>query len=77
MTIAAFSFSGRPTGRGAGVLTLNPQGLQRGPKRVDLELAQKEWRRDARLEGCAVNVDCFGALEVTREADAPGAKYAF
>jgi hypothetical protein len=31
----------------------------------------------ARLEGCAVNVDCFGALEVAPEADAPEAKYAF
>src|SRR5260370_12190582 len=44
----SFSFSGRPTGRGAGVLTLNPQGLQHGPKRADLELAQKEWRRGTR-----------------------------
>jgi hypothetical protein len=51
--------------------------LHHGPKRADLELAQKEWRRDARLEGCAVNVDWFGPLEVTPEADAPEAKYAF
>ncbi|MBF6570894.1 MAG: homogentisate 1,2-dioxygenase [Candidatus Binataceae bacterium] len=73
----SFSFSGRPTGRGAGVLTLNPQGLHHGPKRADLEAARKEWRKDARLEGCAVNIDCNKPLEVSPEADAPGAKFAF
>jgi len=73
----SFSFSGRPTGRGAGVLTLNPQGLHHGPKRAQLEEAQREWRRDARLEGCAVNIDCFGPLEVTPEADVEAARYAF
>jgi hypothetical protein len=59
------------------VLTLNPQGLHHGPKRADLELAKKEWRKDARLEGCAVNIDCFDPLEATSEADVPAARFAF
>ncbi len=73
----SFSFTGRPTGRSAGVLTLNPQGLHHGPRRTDLELAKKERRKDARLEGCAVNIDCLDPLEVTSEADVPAARFAF
>jgi hypothetical protein len=56
---------------------LNPQGLHHGPKRADLEASKTQWRKDARLEGCAVNIDCFAPLETTPEAEAPEAKFAF
>lgn len=71
-----FSFSDSASGRSAGILTLNPQGLHHGPRRADLELSKREWRKEARLEGCAVNIDCFAPLEVTPEAEVPQAKFA-
>ena len=64
-----FSFTGDPSDPAAGMMSLNPQGLQHGPDPADIEHARKHWRKDARLELYAVNIDCDNHLEIAPEAE--------
>ncbi len=65
-----FSFSGEGGGPTPGMMFLNPQGLHHGPSRKELETARANWRKDARLEMIAVNIDCEKPLELSAPAQA-------
>jgi hypothetical protein len=48
---------------------LNPQGLHHGPDPAEIEHARMHWRKDARLELYAVNIDCDRPVEMAPEAE--------
>src|SRR5206468_10484959 len=50
-----------------GVLSLNPQGLQHGPHPGVWETSVKNWKKDARLEFVAINLDTEEPLLMTPE----------
>jgi homogentisate 1,2-dioxygenase len=64
-----FSFTGKPGKPAAGLMYLDPQGLHHGPDPDEIEEAQRLWRKDARLELYAINIDCDNTLEVTPAAE--------
>ena len=66
----SFSFTGERGGAAPGFMVHNPQGLHHGPTRKELETAHANWRKDARLDLSAVNIDCEKPLELSPQAEA-------
>ena len=64
-----FSFTGNPDAPGPGILLHEPQGLHHGPPPAELKDMQAHWRKDARLELSAVNIDCVQPLTVSPEVE--------
>jgi homogentisate 1,2-dioxygenase len=62
-----FSF-GAQRGPAPGAMFINPMGLSHGATREELEAARRNWRKDARIEFTAINLDCTTPLEVSPEA---------
>jgi homogentisate 1,2-dioxygenase len=63
-----FTLSGKPGARPMGVMTLNPAGLHHGPQPGVEEASRTNWRKDARLEFTAINIDTEQPLELTEVA---------
>lgn len=63
-----FSLSARGGSRPVGVLTLNPAGLHHGPQPGVQEASRQHWKKDARLEFTAVNIDAEHPLQLTEYA---------
>lgn len=63
-----FTLSRRSGTTPFGVLSYNPQGLHHGPQPGVLEGSIKNWKKDARLEFVAVNVDTEEPLIMAPEA---------
>jgi homogentisate 1,2-dioxygenase len=51
-------------------MTLNPAGLHHGPQPGVEEASRKHWKKDARLEFTAVNIDTEQPLMLTDVATA-------
>lgn len=60
-----FTLSGKPGARPTGVITLNPAGLQHGPQPGVEEASRQNWKKDARMEFTAINVDTEQPLMLT------------
>jgi homogentisate 1,2-dioxygenase len=60
-----FTLSGKPGARPTGVMTLNPAGLHHGPQPGVEEASRQHWKKDARLEFTAVNIDTEQPLMLT------------
>jgi homogentisate 1,2-dioxygenase len=65
-----FALSGKPGARPMGVLTLNPAGLQHGPQPGVEEASRRNWKKDARMEFTAVNLDTEQPMLLTDIATA-------
>jgi len=69
-----FSFSAGGRGPTPGTMFVNPLGLSHGSNREELAAARSNWRKDARSEFTAVNIDCTKPLEVSQEAATQSAR---
>jgi homogentisate 1,2-dioxygenase len=69
-----FSFATDRRGPEPGAILLNPAGLTHGSTVEELEAARRNWRKDARTEFTAINIDCNRPLEISPEALAQTAR---
>jgi homogentisate 1,2-dioxygenase len=66
----AFTLSANAGERPTGVMTLNPAGLQHGPRPGVEEASRRHWQKDARAEFTAINIDVERPLLLTDIATA-------